>query len=103
MLKQRIDKFKQNILKTLKNFGFIINMLWKNSPWQCVFIIIIETLSSFIPLAYVYISKKIIDSIGIGLRANYNKKAIIQATTIKNAATIPKHPTGFLVGVVYIG
>ena len=72
MLKQRIDKFKQNILKTLKNFGFIINMLWKNSPWQCVFIIIIETLSSFIPLAYVYISKKIIDSILL----EYTNKAI---------------------------
>ena len=41
--------------------------------------------------------------IGIGLTANYNKKAIIQAITIKNAATIPKHPTGFLTGVVYIG
>lgn len=36
--------------------------------------------------------------IGIGLTANYNKKAIIQATTIKNAATIPKHPTGFFAG-----
>ena len=72
MLKQRIDKFKQNILKTLKNFGFIINMLWKNSPWQCVLIIIIETLSSFIPLAYVYISKKIIDSILL----EYTNKAI---------------------------
>ena len=72
MLKQRIDKFKQNILKTLKNFGFIINMLWKNSPWQRGFIIIIETLSSFIPLAYVYISKKIIDSILL----EYTNKAI---------------------------
>ena len=36
--------------------------------------------------------------IGIGLTANYNKKTIIQATTIKNAATIPKHPTGFFAG-----
>ena len=38
------------------------------------------------------------------LQTNYNKKAIIQATTIKNVAAIPKHPTGFLVGATgYIG
>lgn len=63
MSKQRVEKFKQNILKTVKNFGFIINMLWRTSPWSCITIIIIETVTSFIPLAYVYINKKIIDSI----------------------------------------
>ena len=73
MLKQRLDRFKQNILKTLKNFGFIINMLWKNSPWHCIVIIIIETITSFIPLAYVYISKKIIDSILL----DYTNKTIV--------------------------
>ena len=40
MLKQRVKQFRQNILKTLKNFGFIINMLWKTSPWSCVAVIL---------------------------------------------------------------
>lgn len=47
----------------MKNFGFIINMLRKTAPWSCVAIMIIETLISFIPLAFVYVNKKIIDSI----------------------------------------
>lgn len=63
MLKQRVNQFRKNILKTLKNLGFIINMLWKTSPWSCVAVVVIETITSLIPLAYVYVSKKIIDSI----------------------------------------
>ena len=30
----------------------------------------------------------------------YNKNAIIQATTTKNDATIPRHPAGVLFGVL---
>lgn len=63
MLRRRLKKFSSNISKTLKNFGFIINMLRKTAPWSCVAIMIIETLISFIPLAFVYVNKKIIDSI----------------------------------------
>lgn len=63
MLRRRLKKFRSNISKTLKNFGFIINMLRKTAPWSCVAIMIIETLISFIPLAFVYVNKKIIDSI----------------------------------------
>lgn len=72
MLKRRMGKFRQNILKTLKNFGFIINMLWKTSPLCCIVIMMIETITSLIPLAYVYISKKIIDSVLLG----YTDKAV---------------------------
>ena len=72
MLKRRMGKFRQNILKTLKNFGFIINMLWKTSPLCCTVIMMIETITSLIPLAYVYISKKIIDSVLLG----YTDKAV---------------------------
>lgn len=63
MLRRRLKKFSSNISKTMKNFGFIINMLRKTAPWSCVAIMIIETLISFIPLAFVYVNKKIIDSI----------------------------------------
>ena len=63
MLRRRLKKFGSNISKTMKNFGFIINMLRKTAPWSCVAIMIIETLISFIPLAFVYVNKKIIDSI----------------------------------------
>lgn len=63
MLRRCLKKFRSNISKTLKNFGFIINMLRKTAPWSCVAIMIIETLISFIPLAFVYVNKKIIDSI----------------------------------------
>ncbi len=63
MLRRRLKKFSSNISKTLKNFGFIINMLRKTAPWSCAAIMIIETLISFIPLAFVYVNKKIIDSI----------------------------------------
>lgn len=72
MLKRRMGKFRLNILKTLKNFGFIINMLWKTSPLCCTVIMMIETITSLIPLAYVYISKKIIDSVLLG----YTDKAV---------------------------
>lgn len=63
MLRRRLKKFSSNISKTMKNFGFIINMLRKTAPWSCVAIMIIETLISFIPLAFVYVNKKTIDSI----------------------------------------
>ncbi len=63
MLRRRLKKFSSNISKTMKNFGFIINMLRKTAPWSCVAIMIIETLISFIPLAFVYVNKKVIDSI----------------------------------------
>ena len=58
MLRRRLKKFSSNISKTMKNFGFIINMLRKTAPWSCVAIMIIDTLISFIPLAFVYVNKK---------------------------------------------
>lgn len=72
MLKQYTMKLAQNLGKTLKNFGFIINMLWKTAPWDCIAIILIETTSSLIPLAYVYTNKKILDAILL----EYTSKAV---------------------------